>query len=94
MIALVAIFGKQNEPIIHKNYLCDYLARQVGERHKLMQARQQTDATTINESSELGVESQPIDFQLIRQKRLLEVESTRMQMAMIAYSTLDCFDEK
>jgi hypothetical protein len=32
VIALVAIFGKQNEPILLKNYLCDYLTRKVAER--------------------------------------------------------------
>jgi len=36
VIALVAIFGKQNEPIVLKNYLCDYLGRQVAERHKIV----------------------------------------------------------
>ena len=31
---------------------------------------------------------------MIKQRRLLDVENTRMQMAMLAYSTLDTFDEK
>ena len=31
---------------------------------------------------------------MIKQRRMLEVENTRLQMAMIAYSTLDIFDEK
>lgn len=31
---------------------------------------------------------------MIKQRRLLDVEKLRMQMAMIAYSTLDTFDEK
>ena len=31
---------------------------------------------------------------MIRQRRLLDIENTRMQMSMMAFSTLDTFDDK
>jgi len=31
---------------------------------------------------------------MIKQRRFLDLENTRLQMAMMAYSTLDVFDDK
>ena len=93
VISLDAIFGKQNEPVMLKNYLCDYLSQQVHQHISKREAAQIEQSPTITENNELGLQSQ-VDFQMIKQRRLLEVENMRMQMAMLAYSTLDTFDEK
>jgi|LauGreDrversion4_2_1035121.scaffolds.fasta_scaffold273104_1 hypothetical protein len=57
VIALAAIYDKQNRPVMVRNYLYDYLTNSPG--------------------------SDP-----------LECENLRMQTQMLAYSTLDIFDEK
>ena len=95
VLALVAIFSKQNEPILLKNYLCDYLEQQVEERSLRILKKQESinEQSLINETTDLDVESK-VDLKMIKQKRMLDVENTRMQMAMIAYSSLDTFDEK
>lgn len=84
LIALVAIFGKQNEPIVLRNYLYDFLAASVETRSVQKEPIQKETATegstnesSINEPSELGVESQ-VDYAMIKQKRMLDITNTRM----------------
>ena len=79
VIALIGIFDRHNEPVVLQNYLAKHLQRETDA--KVAQAEQ-----TLQGSDD--------DIERIRRAARHEMEAIEMQMAMLAYSTLDVFVEK
>lgn len=62
VLALVAVFSKHNEPIMLRNYLCEYLEHEIQEKcKKSLKNSKENGSSSFNETNELGVESK-VDF--------------------------------
>mmetsp|Transcript_13254 Transcript_13254/g.16832 ORF Transcript_13254/g.16832 Transcript_13254/m.16832 type:complete len:108 (+) Transcript_13254:40-363(+) len=79
VIALVGIFDRQNEPIVLQNYLAKHLASETSNRLAF---------------AEKTLEGADEAIQKVQKATRQEMDAIDMQMAMLAYSTLDIFTEK
>ena len=79
VVALVGIFDKHNEPVILQNYLAKHLQNESDQKVAF---------------AEQALQGSEDDIERIKRAARQEMEAIEMQMAMLAYSTLDIFSEK
>ena len=79
VIAFVGIFDKHNEPVVMQNYLARHLQKESDEKLELA-------------AQNLGSTSK--EFSKVKKAAKRDMKATEMQMAMLAYSTLDIFSDK